>query len=89
MTPAILIGRELDLDPVSISYIIGMTWFVSGFATFVQVTFPARGDRHGGGFSRLLIVAGCSATSKYYSVCRAKRETAAQLLSVQVISSCY
>ncbi|MEO1300006.1 MAG: solute carrier family 23 protein, partial [Cyanobacteria bacterium J06636_16] len=36
VTPAILIGRALDLDAASISYIIGMTLFVPGFATFVQ-----------------------------------------------------
>lgn len=36
VTPAILIGRALDLDATSISYIIGMTLLVAGFATFVQ-----------------------------------------------------
>ncbi|MGF1478484.1 MAG: uracil-xanthine permease family protein [Cyanophyceae cyanobacterium] len=36
VTPAILIGRALNLDAASISYIIGMTLFVAGFATFVQ-----------------------------------------------------
>ena len=36
VTPAILIGRALNLDAASISYIIGMTLLVAGFATFVQ-----------------------------------------------------
>lgn len=36
VTPAILIGRALNLDATSISYIIGMTLLVAGFATFVQ-----------------------------------------------------
>lgn len=36
VTPAILIGRALDLDAASISYIIGMTLFVAGLATFIQ-----------------------------------------------------
>lgn len=36
VTPAILIGRALNLDAVDISYIIGMTLLVAGFATFVQ-----------------------------------------------------
>jgi len=36
VTPAILIGRALNLDATSISYLIGMTLLVAGFATFVQ-----------------------------------------------------
>ena len=36
VTPAILIGRALDLDAASISYIIGMTLLVAGIATFIQ-----------------------------------------------------
>ena len=36
VTPAILIGRALNLDAANISYIIGMTLLVAGFATFVQ-----------------------------------------------------
>ena len=36
VTPAILIGRALDLNTADISYIIGMTLLVAGFATFVQ-----------------------------------------------------
>jgi len=36
VTLAILIGRALNLDATSISYIIGMTLLVAGFATFVQ-----------------------------------------------------
>ncbi len=36
VTPAILIGRALNLDAANISYIIGMTLLVAGVATFIQ-----------------------------------------------------
>ena len=36
VTPSIIIGRALGLDAASTSYLIGMTLFVAGVATFIQ-----------------------------------------------------
>lgn len=36
-TPPILIGSALNLDPTNITYLVGMSLFMSGIGTFVQV----------------------------------------------------
>jgi xanthine permease XanP len=36
ITPSIIIGNALELEPVDVSYLISMSLFVSGVATFIQ-----------------------------------------------------